>query len=43
MNYARKHKELKYKDFGELRTIKLDPKAWELIESPSALTHTLPF
>lgn len=42
-DYARKHKELKYKDFGELRTIKLDTKAWEIIETPSALTHTFPF
>lgn len=42
-DYARKHKELKYKDFGEIRTIKLDPKEWETITAPATLTHTLPF
>jgi DEAD/DEAH box helicase domain-containing protein len=42
-DYARKHKELKYKDFGELKTIKLDPRDWEKIDEPVALTHTLPF
>jgi len=42
-DYARKHKELKYKDFGEERTIKLDVKDWEKIPEPAALTHTLPF
>jgi len=42
-DYARTHKELKYKDFGDLKTIKLDPKEWESIETTAALTHTLPF
>jgi DEAD/DEAH box helicase domain-containing protein len=42
-DYARKHKELKYKDFGEERIIKLNTKDWEKIEEPVALTHTLPF
>lgn len=42
-DYARKHKELKYKDFGELKTIKLDTRDWEKIVEPAALTHTLPF
>ena len=42
-DYARKHHELKYKDFGEVRTIKLDTKHWETIASPVAMTHTLPF
>ncbi len=42
-DYARKHKELKYKDFGEIKTIKLDTREWEKIVEPAALTHTLPF
>ncbi len=42
-DYALKNKELKYKDFGEEKTIKLDTKEWEKIAEPSALTHTLPF
>jgi len=42
-DYALKHKELKYKNFGEVKTIKLDTKEWEIIKEPSALTHTLPF
>ena len=42
-DYALKNKELKYKDFGEERTIKLDVKDWEKIPEPAALTHTLPF
>jgi len=42
-DYARKHKELKYKDFGEERIIKLDTRSWEKIEEPAAMTHTLPF
>ncbi len=41
--YARKHKELKYKDFGEVKTIKLDTRDWEKNIEPAALTHTLPF
>lgn len=41
--YALKHKELKYKDFGEVKTVKLDTKDWEKIPEPAALTHTLPF
>ena len=42
-DYARKHKELKYKDFGEEKIIKLDTRDWEKIEEPAAMTHTLPF
>lgn len=42
-DYARKHKELIYKDFGEKRVIKLNTKDWEKIAEPTALTHTLPF
>jgi uncharacterized protein YprB with RNaseH-like and TPR domain len=42
-DYARENKELKYKDFGDLKTIKLDVKDWETIPEPAALTHTLPF
>jgi DEAD/DEAH box helicase domain-containing protein len=42
-DYARKHKELKYKDFGDIKTIKLNPKEWEVVDAPVAMTHTLPF
>jgi len=42
-DYARKNKELKYKDFGDERIIKLNTKDWEKIPESSALTHTLPF
>ncbi len=42
-DYARKHKEVKYKDFGEIKSIKLDTKDWHTIETPTTLTYTLPF
>jgi DEAD/DEAH box helicase domain-containing protein len=42
-DYARKNKELKYKDFGEERVIKLNTRDWEKIAEPTAMTHTLPF
>ncbi len=42
-DYALKNKELKYKDFGEIRTIKLDVSDWEKIKEPVAMTHTMPF
>ena len=42
-DYALKHKELKYKDFGEERIIKLDTSKWEDGNGTAALTHTLPF
>jgi len=42
-DYARKHKELKYKDFGEEKIIKLDTRDWEKIEEPAAMTYTLGF
>ncbi len=42
-DYALKNKELKYKDFGEIRTIKLDVRDWEKIKEPAAMTHTMPF
>jgi len=42
-DYALKNKELKYIDFGEVRSIKLDTKDWEKIAEKPALTHTLPF
>jgi DEAD/DEAH box helicase domain-containing protein len=42
-DYALANKEVKYKDFGDLKTIKLDVKEWEKIPEPAALTHTLPF
>jgi DEAD/DEAH box helicase domain-containing protein len=42
-DYALKNGKLKYKDFGETRTIKLDTSSWEVLEEQAALTHTLPF
>jgi DEAD/DEAH box helicase domain-containing protein len=42
-DYARAHDELKYTDFGEKKTIKLDTNDWEKIDETPALTHTLPF
>lgn len=42
-DYALKNNELKYKDFGEIRTIKLDVRDWEKIKEPAAMTHTMPF
>jgi DEAD/DEAH box helicase domain-containing protein len=42
-DYARKHKELKYTDFSEVFSIKMNTKDWENIEAPAPLTHTLPF
>jgi DEAD/DEAH box helicase domain-containing protein len=42
-DYALKNKELLYKDFGDIKKIKLNPKDWETIAEPSVLTHTLPF
>lgn len=42
-DYALKNKELSYKDFGDIKKIKLNTKDWEKIEEPAALTHTLPF
>ena len=42
-DYALKNKELKYKDFGDIRTIKLDTRDWENGLDTGALTHTLPF
>ncbi|KKS28137.1 MAG: hypothetical protein UU89_C0045G0009 [Parcubacteria group bacterium GW2011_GWC2_42_11] len=41
--YALKNKEVNYKDFGDIKKIKLNTKDWEKIAEPSALTHTLPF
>jgi len=42
-DYAYKHRELKYLDFGDERVIKLDTSEWENVEETGALTHTLPF
>lgn len=42
-DYALLNKELKYKDFGDLKPIKLDVKDWEKDAPAVALTHTLPF
>jgi len=41
--YALKNKEVSYKDFGDIKKIKLNSKDWEKIAEPAALTHTLPF
>lgn len=42
-DYAKKHKLLKYKDFGGIREVKLDPSNWEVVTDSAVLTHTLPF
>ncbi len=42
-DYALKNNELKYKDFGEERIIKLDTKNWEKIDTKATMTHTMPF
>lgn len=42
-DYAKKHKKVMYKDFGEVKTIKLDTSDWDTEGEPVALTHTLPF
>lgn len=42
-DYALKHHKLKYADVGTTREIKLDTSQWEVIETPSVMTHTLPF
>ncbi len=42
-DYARKHKKLLYRDFGDLKEVKLDTSAWEKNIEREALTHTLPF
>jgi hypothetical protein len=41
-DYALKHKKVKYKDFGEIKDIRLDTSKWHILEKPT-LTHTLPF
>ncbi len=41
-DYARKHKKLLYKDFGELKEVRLDTSKWEKGVEREALTHTLP-
>jgi DEAD/DEAH box helicase domain-containing protein len=42
-DYALKNKELSYKDFGDIKKIKLNTKDWETITEPAALTFTLGF
>jgi DEAD/DEAH box helicase domain-containing protein len=42
-DFALKNKELSYKDYGDIKKIKLNTKDWETIAEPSVLTHTLPF
>jgi DEAD/DEAH box helicase domain-containing protein len=41
-DYAMKHKKLKYKEFGKLKDITLDPTNWETKEDVS-MTFSLPF
>ncbi len=41
-DYARANKKLLYKDMGQLKEVKLDPRGWEK-KIDTALTHTLPF
>ncbi|MCH8187255.1 MAG: ribonuclease H-like domain-containing protein, partial [Proteobacteria bacterium] len=41
-DYAKEHGILKYRDFDQIREVKLDTSAWEQQEK-SSLTHTLPF
>lgn len=41
-DYAMKHKKLKYKEFGKLKDISLDPSNWETKEDTS-MTFSLPF
>jgi DEAD/DEAH box helicase domain-containing protein len=42
-DHALKHKSLKYKDFKELREIKLDTSRWLMPQESVSMTHTLPF
>jgi DEAD/DEAH box helicase domain-containing protein len=41
-DYARANRKLLYKDMGQLKEVKLNPKDWEK-KIESAMTHTLPF
>jgi len=41
-DYARKHGKLKYKDLNQMRDVKLDTSAWEVVTAASTMTHTLP-
>ncbi|MEI8339663.1 MAG: ribonuclease H-like domain-containing protein [bacterium] len=41
-DYAMKNQCLKYKEFGEIKTIKIDTKDWET-KADSNMTFTLPF
>jgi hypothetical protein len=42
-DYAIKHGKLKYKEPGGTREFKIDTSAWNTVEGPAAITHTLPF
>lgn len=42
-DYARKNRKLLYKDFGEIKEVKLDTKTWEKDVENGALTHAMPF
>jgi DEAD/DEAH box helicase domain-containing protein len=41
-DYAREHKLLKYRDNGELKSIRLDVSGWDKVD-PVSMTFTLPF
>ena len=41
--YARMHGELRYNDYGDIRTIPLNTLEWEKEEEVQSMTHTLPF
>jgi DEAD/DEAH box helicase domain-containing protein len=41
-DYALKNQALKYKELGAIKSVALNPTAWELFES-AAMTYTLPF
>lgn len=41
--YMLKNKEVNYKDFGEVKTLKIDTSSWKKTDGNGAMTHTLPF
>jgi DEAD/DEAH box helicase domain-containing protein len=42
-DYALKNGTLKYRDFNQVKDIKIDTRTWERVPEAPALTHTLPF
>jgi DEAD/DEAH box helicase domain-containing protein len=41
--YALQHGMLKYRDFGEIKEIKIDTSTWLSPVEKAPMTHTLPF